>query len=135
MVTKKSLMRGKIVWLGVLLVTAVCVSRAQTQAPTKKKEIQSTWLGHAAFELVSSGGTDILIDPFLTKNPATPAELKDLSRYHPNFILVTHSHGDHLGDAVELAKMSKAKIVSVYMPEPFKKGELPRELIEPVNVG
>ena len=85
--------------------------------------------------MVSSGGTDILIDPFLTKNPGTPAELKDLSHYHPNFILVTHSHGDHLGDAVELAKMSKAKIVSVYMPEPFKKGELPRELIEPANVG
>ena len=85
-------MRRKIVWLGVLLVTAVCVSRAQTQAPAKKKEIQITWLGHAAFELVSSGGTDILIDPFLTKNPATPAELKDLSRYHPNFILFTHSH-------------------------------------------
>src|SRR2546426_7877103 len=83
MATKKSLMRGKIVWLGVLLVMAVCVARGQTQAPTKKKEIQITWLGHAAFELVSSGGTDILIDPFLTKNPATPAELKDLSHYHP----------------------------------------------------
>src|SRR6266508_5693107 len=128
-------MRRKIIWLGVLLAAALCVARAQTKALTKKKEIQITWLGHAAFKLVSSGGTDILIDPFLTKNPATPAELKDLSRYHPNFILVTHSHGDHLGDAVELAKMSKAKIVSVYMPEPFKKGELSRELVEPVNVG
>jgi L-ascorbate metabolism protein UlaG (beta-lactamase superfamily) len=135
MATKKSLMRGKIIWFGVLLVAAVCVAHAQTQARAKKKEIQITWLGHAAFQLVSSGGTDILIDPFLTKNPATPAELKDLSRYHPNFILVTHSHGDHVGDAVELAKMSKAKILSVYMPEPFKKGELPSELIEPVNVG
>jgi L-ascorbate metabolism protein UlaG (beta-lactamase superfamily) len=133
MATKESLMRRKMIGLGVLLMTALCVARAQTQAP--KQEIQITWLGHAAFELVSPGGTDILIDPFLTKNPATPAELKDLSRYHPDFILVTHSHGDHLGDAVELAKMSKAKIVSVYMPEPFKKGELPRELIESVNVG
>jgi L-ascorbate metabolism protein UlaG (beta-lactamase superfamily) len=68
----------------------------------------STWLGHAAFEIVSPGGTDLLIDPFLSKNPATPAEKKDLSRYYPNYILVTHSHGDHLGDAVELAKRSKA---------------------------
>jgi L-ascorbate metabolism protein UlaG (beta-lactamase superfamily) len=135
MAMKKSLMPKKIIWLGVLVVTALCVARAQTEAPAKKKEIQITWLGHAAFELVSPGGTDILIDPFLTKNPATPVELKDLSRYHPNFILVTHSHGDHLGDAVELAKMTTAKIVSVYMPEPFKKGELPRELSEPVNVG
>jgi L-ascorbate metabolism protein UlaG (beta-lactamase superfamily) len=107
---------------------------AQAAEP-KKSEIQITWLGHAAFELLSSGGTDILIDPYLTKNPATPAEFKDLSRYHPNYILVTHSHGDHLGDAVELAKMSKAKLVSVYMPGAVQKGELARDLIEPVNVG
>src|SRR6266508_2694773 len=110
-------MRAKIVCLGLLLIIAH--GFADSQAAEQKNEIQITWLGHAAFELLSSGGTDILIDPFLTKNPATPAEFKDLSRYHPNYILVTHSHGDHLGDAVELAKISKAKIVSVYMPEPF----------------
>ena len=42
---------------------------------------------------------------FLTKNPATPTDLKDLARYHPGYVLVTHSHGDHLGDAIELAKI------------------------------
>ena len=126
-------MRAKIICLVSLLITAHRFVAAQAAEP-KRNEIQITWLGHAAFELRSSGGTDILIDPFVTKNPATPPEFKDLSRYHPNYILVTHSHGDHLGDAVELAKMSRAKIVSVYMPEPFK-GELPPELMEPVNVG
>ena len=69
MATKES-MRRKMIGLGVLLVTALCVARAQAQTPAKKKEIQITWLGHAAFELVSSGGTDLLIDPFLTGNPA-----------------------------------------------------------------
>jgi hypothetical protein len=69
-------MRRKITRLALLLVTALSPSRAQTETPTKKKEIQIRWLGYAAFELVSSGGTDILIDPFLTKNPATPAEFK-----------------------------------------------------------
>ena len=128
-------MRRKTIWFGVFIGAVLCAARAQTPPAANKSEIQITWLGHAAFEILSSGGTDILIDPFLTKDPATPAELKDLSHYHPKFILVTHSHGDHFGDAVELAKMSKAKIVSVYMPEPFKKGELPQELIEPVNVG
>ena len=81
---------------------------AQTPSPNEKNTISITWLGHAAFEIVSPGGTHLLIDPFITKNPATPAENKDLVRYHPSHILVTHSHGDHLGDAVELAKLSKA---------------------------
>jgi L-ascorbate metabolism protein UlaG (beta-lactamase superfamily) len=93
------------------------------------------WLGHAAFELVSPGGTKLLIDPFLTENPATPTELKDLSRYNPAYILVTHSHGDHLGDAVAIAKQAKAKIVAVNMPAVYAKGEVPEELIETVNVG
>jgi L-ascorbate metabolism protein UlaG (beta-lactamase superfamily) len=87
----------------------------QTPSPNEKKAILITWLGHVAFEILSSGGTDLLIDPFLAKNPATPAERKDLARYHPSHILVTHSHGDHFGDAVELAKPSKAKLVSVMM--------------------
>jgi L-ascorbate metabolism protein UlaG (beta-lactamase superfamily) len=109
---------------------------AQTPSPNEKKTISITWLGHAAFEIVSPGGTHLLIDPFLTKNPATPAENKDLGRYHPSHILVTHSHGDHLGDAVELAKLSKAKLVSVMMLDTFvTKGGLPREQIETVNVG
>ena len=80
---------------------------AQTPSPNEKKTISITWLGHATFEIVSPGGTHLLIDPFLTKNPATPTENKDLTRYHPSHILVTHSHGDHLGDAVELAKLSR----------------------------
>jgi L-ascorbate metabolism protein UlaG (beta-lactamase superfamily) len=120
----------------VLLAIAPSLSAQTGPQPNKsKKEIQITWLGHAAFEIVSSGGTRILIDPFLKENPATPAEFKDLSRYKPNYILVTHSHGDHLGDAVEIAKASKAKIVSVNMPAVFEKGGLPEELIQTVNVG
>jgi L-ascorbate metabolism protein UlaG (beta-lactamase superfamily) len=46
---------------------------AQAPSPNEKKTISITWLGHAAFEIVSPGGTHLLIDPFLTKNPATPA--------------------------------------------------------------
>ena len=89
-----------------LLLVAMAVSGlAQTQAPGHKKDIKITWLGHSAFEIVSPGGTDIMIDPFLTKNPATPTELKDLTHYHPAYVLVTHSHGDHIGDAIELAKI------------------------------
>ena len=127
------------VGLGLLLVLPLALpvcAQSPTPSPNEKKTISITWLGHAAFEIVSSAGTDLLIDPFLTKNPATPSELKELSRYHPSHILVTHSHGDHLGDAVELAKLSRAKLVSVMMLDTFvTKGGLAREQIETINVG
>jgi L-ascorbate metabolism protein UlaG (beta-lactamase superfamily) len=76
--------------------------------------IQITWLGHAAFEIVSPAGTKLLIDPFIAKNPSTPAEKKDLAQYKPDAILVTHSHGDHEGDAVEIAKASGAAIIGAF---------------------
>ena len=117
------------------LLFAVVVRAGAAASPPARKEIRITWLGHSAFEIVSAGGTDIMIDPFLVKNPATPPEFKDLSRYHPGYILVTHSHGDHLGDAIELAKRSKAKLVCVAMPAAFEKGGLPGELFEGTNVG
>jgi len=128
---------AKRIWLCLLVAFATGgAALAQTSSPNEKKPISITWLGHAAFEIVSPGGTHLLIDPFLTKNPATPVEYKDLNRYHPNHILVTHSHGDHLGDTVELAKLSKAKLVSVMMLDTFvTKGGLPREQIETINVG
>jgi L-ascorbate metabolism protein UlaG (beta-lactamase superfamily) len=63
------------------------------------------WLGQAAFKITSPGGKVIIIDPWLTANPVTPAEFKNLSALgKPDVLLVTHGHGDHVGDAPELAK-------------------------------
>ena len=118
-----------------LLLAMVPSSNAQRRQRPAKKEIQITWLGHAAFELVSAGGTRILIDPFLKGNPATPAEFKALARYKPHYILVTHSHGDHMGDAIEIAKASRAKLVTVNFPALFQREQLPEELLLLVNVG
>lgn len=118
-----------------LLLAMVPSSNAQRRQRPARKDIQITWLGHAAFEIVSAGGTRILIDPFLKQNPATPAEFKDLSRYKPNYILVTHSHGDHMGDAIEIAKSSRAKLVTVNFPALFQREQLPEELVVTVNVG
>ena len=68
---------GMRMWIGVLLALAIDgTALGQTPSPNGKKAISITWLGHAAFEIVSPGGTDLLIDPFLTKNPATPAKSK-----------------------------------------------------------
>jgi len=69
------------------------------------------WLGHAAFE-INLDNKVILIDPWLSTNPkaaVSPSEIKAV-----DIILVTHDHGDHLGDAVELAKRLNATLVSVY---------------------
>lgn len=124
-----------IVVLVPLLMVQAQSPRTRSAQPLAKKDIQITWLGHAAFEIVSASGTRILIDPFLKDNPATPAEFKNLTRYKPNFILVTHSHGDHMGDAIEIAKAAKAKLVTVNFPSLFQKENLPEELIQTINVG
>ena len=86
---------------------AVAPLAAQGTAAGKRAPVTVHWLGHAAFEVISSGGTRILIDPFLTGNPTTPDSLKQLSRYNgatkPAAILVSHSHFDHTQDVKAIA--------------------------------
>jgi len=60
-----------------------------------------TWLGHAAFMVGSDRGKRIYVDPFLTGNPSTPDEHRKPDRV--DVICVTHGHGDHVGDTVELS--------------------------------
>ena len=71
--------------------------------------MQIRFLGHAAFEL-SDGDTKVLIDPFLTGNPKAAAAADDLEA---DAILLTHGHGDHLGDTVSIAKRTGAHVVAV----------------------
>ncbi len=64
-------------------------------------DIAITWLGHAAFSITTTEGKVVLIDPFLSGNPACPDELREPQTV--DVILITHGHGDHLGDAVPIA--------------------------------
>src|SRR5437870_4360681 len=84
------------------------------RATGRAAQIEVTWLGHAAFLIVSPGGTRLLIDPWLKGNLATPDSLQDLSRYRPNFILVTHSHFDHVSDAKAIAPASGAPVAGAF---------------------
>jgi L-ascorbate metabolism protein UlaG (beta-lactamase superfamily) len=69
------------------------------------------WFGQSAFKITTPGGKVILIDPFISRNPKTPKELKDLSKLGKiDLILVTHGHPDHVGDSAQLSKMSGAKV-------------------------
>lgn len=124
-------MKGNVsrtVVLGLIVFLVVCGFAILKGWSAAKTPFQVLYLGHSAFEIVSSGGTRLLIDPFLRQNPTTPAAFKDTSRYRPNAILVTHSHFDHTGEAVEIAKQSGAPIISEFtwvtglpLPEQQKK--------------
>jgi L-ascorbate metabolism protein UlaG (beta-lactamase superfamily) len=67
-----------------------------------------TWYGHATLGL-ETGGYKILIDPYFTGNPAATASADKMK---PDFILVTHGHGDHIGDTVAIARRSGATVIS-----------------------
>jgi Predicted Zn-dependent hydrolases of the beta-lactamase fold len=57
------------------------IHRASSSNAIRAAPIRVTWLGHAAFEVVSPTGTRLLIDPWIGDNPATPAAFKDSTRY------------------------------------------------------
>ncbi len=67
------------------------------------------FLGHACFEL-SDGDTTLLIDPFLTGNPKAAISAEDAAA---TTILLTHGHGDHIGDTVAIAKRTGAPVVAI----------------------
>ena len=97
---------------------ALAAAFAPSAAHAQSRPVAVRWLGHAAFEIVSSGGTRILIDPFLSGNPSTPDSLKNMARYSgaakPAAVLVTHAHDDHALDAKAIAKSSGAVLISAY---------------------
>lgn len=79
------------------------------QAAEIGKGVKVTYLGQSAFRIVSPGGLNIVIDPFLSNNPKTPADQKEVDK--ADLILVTHGHGDHLGDTLAIAQKTNASIV------------------------
>jgi L-ascorbate metabolism protein UlaG (beta-lactamase superfamily) len=77
----------------------------------KLKGIKITWLGHATFRLTTPKGIVILIDPWVMGNPSCPTKEKDVQRV--DVMLCTHAHGDHIGDAVEIAQKHNPRVVGI----------------------
>ncbi len=71
-----------------------------------------TWLGHATFLIETPGRKSVVIDPFLTDNPACPPDRKHIDRC--DLMLLSHAHGDHIGDAIPLAKQTRAQVVCIF---------------------
>jgi L-ascorbate metabolism protein UlaG (beta-lactamase superfamily) len=73
--------------------------------------IKITWLGHATFRIQTPKGKIIFIDPWVMGNPVCPEKEKDIKSV--DILLCTHGHGDHVGDAVEIAKRHDPKVVGI----------------------
>ncbi len=65
------------------------------------------WFGHSNF-MIGANDFHVLIDPFFNGNPACKASWRDIAP--PNLVLVTHDHGDHVGDAIEICGHFGAKL-------------------------
>jgi L-ascorbate metabolism protein UlaG (beta-lactamase superfamily) len=75
------------------------------------KGIHLTWLGHATFRIETPGGQTIIIDPWIMNNPACPPSEKKVKKV--DTLLITHGHGDHIGDAVEVIKEHNPQVVGI----------------------
>ncbi|MEM9145107.1 MAG: metal-dependent hydrolase [Pseudomonadota bacterium] len=72
-----------------------------------------TWLGHAGFRIETAGQV-LLLDPWLRGNPVFDEAQVDTVIAGATHVLITHGHGDHSGNAVEIAKATGAKLVGIY---------------------
>ena len=70
--------------------------------------LKITWYSHACF-LIDTGDSKLLIDPFLTGNPMAPVQAETVDA---DYILVSHGHGDHVGDTVPIAQRTGAMVIS-----------------------
>lgn len=92
--------------------------------------VKVTFIGHSCF-LLESGKHRILIDPFITGNPVA---IIDESQKNIDFLLISHGHGDHLGDAIELAKKTGATIISNFEIATYC-GEQGVKNVHPLHIG
>lgn len=72
-----------------------------------------TWFGHSTYGL-EFGNSKVIIDPFFTGNPSAEGLNVQAAQADLTHIVLTHGHGDHLGDTLEIAKRTGAKVVANY---------------------
>ena len=78
----------------------------------RKWQRNSSWYGQSGFKILTPGGKTFLIDPWLT-NPVFDKGREELANLQSiDLILLTHGHGDHVGDSVEIGKKTGAKLVA-----------------------
>ena len=88
------------------------------------------FLGHSCFE-IADGDTRLLVDPFLTGNPKAAVGPDEVD---PTHILLTHGHGDHIGDTVDIAKRTGAQVIAIVELANEISGDGVEDVIDP-NMG
>ena len=80
---------------------------------------QITWLGHNAWS-IETAGKHLLVDPFLDTSPTSPVKSDEV---RADFILLSHGHGDHLGDTLKIAKRTGAVVLTNFEVGEWLKGQ------------
>lgn len=100
--------------LAVLVVVAAMSFTTLSSQAQPSNSTQLLWYGQSAYKLTTPTGKVLLIDPWI-KNPLNKTAEADLAKLNQvDLILITHGHFDHVGDAVEIAKKTNAKLVSTF---------------------
>ncbi|HVF22632.1 MAG TPA: MBL fold metallo-hydrolase, partial [Pyrinomonadaceae bacterium] len=93
----------------------VCILLSLYVADGFAQDTKLKWLGHAAFSITTPKGKVLLIDPWLT-NPSNPEAKEGKDPFagltKVDYILITHGHRDHVGEAVEIAKRTGAMLIA-----------------------
>ena len=90
-----------------------------------------TWLGHGSW-LIETGGTKVLLDPFLSDSPTAPVKADAVET---EFILVSHGHFDHVADVASIANRCGSTVVSCYEIVTWFGEQHGVEKGEPMNLG
>jgi L-ascorbate metabolism protein UlaG (beta-lactamase superfamily) len=109
--------RFKWVIAAIVLVVVMALPVAVQGLPTPTSKATGTqlhWYGQSAFKVITPSGKVLLLDPFIVNpvNANGKADIASLAKV--DLILVTHGHGDHVGNAVEIAQKTNAKLVTTY---------------------
>lgn len=104
--------------LFIILFALMRAASPASAASAAKTDTEITYYGHSAFKIVTPAGKVLLIDPWITnqENPNGEKDLEALTRV--DLILLTHGHGDHVGNMVQISKRTGAKLVTT--PELMK---------------
>ncbi len=92
-----------------------------------------TFHGHACFTLSADDGTVLLIDPFLSGNPLADIGPDDVKQV--DYLLLTHGHGDHIGDSWGIAQRTGAMVISTFEIVSFASTVKGIEKVHPLHIG